>query len=131
SPRSGSSRAASASLADFSRACDDPEVRSRPTSFLPALLLALCSFFPTSSPLAAPLEDTLGRNETRVLSEPFVVLSGASVRDQALDVRLERLGYERVRVRPSKPGEYFHGNDVYWFYRRACRLRGRDYPAEL
>jgi penicillin-binding protein 1B len=81
--------------------------------------------------LAVPLEATLGRNETRVLSAPFAVVVGAKVDDLALDARLERLDYRRVKGRPSKPGEYFHGTDVYWFFRRACRAGGAEHAAEL
>ncbi len=80
---------------------------------------------------AVPLESTLGRNETRVLSASFAVVPGKTVADLALDERLERLDYTRVKTRPSKPGEYFHGNDVYWFYRRACHAKGADHSAEL
>jgi len=90
------------------------------------LLLAL-----VSPAVAAPLESTLGRNETRVLSAPFAVVPGKTVAELALDERLERLDYQRVKTRPEKPGEYFHGNDVYWFYRRACRANGTDHRAEL
>ncbi len=99
---------------------------------LKALLLVTALAAPLFVPaLAAPLEDTLGRNETRILSGPFAIVPNATVQEQALDARLTRLGYERVRARPDKPGEYFHGNDVYWIYRRPCHARGEDHPAEL
>lgn len=98
----------------------------RRTSLTLALTLTLAS-----PALAAPLESTLGRNETRILSAPFAVVPGMSVRAQRLDERLERLGYERVKDRPDRPGEYFHGTDVYWFYRRACHANGSDQPAAL
>ena len=81
--------------------------------------------------LAASLEDTLGRNETRVLSAPVPVPMGRTVEELALDERLERLGYRRVHERPARPGEFFHGNDRYWIFRRACRTGGRDHEAEL
>ena len=90
------------------------------------VLLAL-----VSPVLAAPLESTMGRNETRILSASLLVAPGKTVQDLDLDKRLERLDYERVKTRPAKPGEYFHGNDVYWFYRRACHANGSDRPAEL
>ncbi|HEX6851307.1 MAG TPA: transglycosylase domain-containing protein [Candidatus Polarisedimenticolaceae bacterium] len=93
-----------------------------------ALLLSLALASPA---LAAPLESTLGRNETRILSAPFAVVPGKSVQDLKLDERLERLGYTRVRNRPDRPGEYFHGTDVYWFYRRPCHANGSDQPAAL
>jgi penicillin-binding protein 1B len=80
---------------------------------------------------AASLEDTLGRNETRVLSAPIPVPSGRTVQELALDERLERLGYRRVHERPARPGEFFHGHDRYWIFRRPCRADGRDHDAEL
>ncbi len=76
------------------------------------------------------LEDDLGRNETRVLSAPWDIVSGKTVRDLALDTRLERLGYRRVKGRPSAPGEYFYGSEVFWIYRRACYANGSDHDAE-
>lgn len=83
-------------------------------------------------PLAADdLERTLGRNETRVSSAAVPVPSGGTVAGLALDRRLERLGYRRVHDRPSRPGEFFHGTEVYWIFRRACHARGRDHDAEL
>jgi penicillin-binding protein 1B len=94
-----------------------------------ALLLGL-ALFPAPLPAAA-LEEQLGRNETRVLSAPVPVPTGRTVRELALDERLERLGYRRVHERPAQPGEYFHGNDRYWIYRRACRAAGREHDAEL
>jgi len=80
---------------------------------------------------AASLEDTLGRNETRVLSAPVPVPAGCTVEQLALDERLEATGYRRVHQRPTSPGEYFHGREVYWLYRRACRASGHDHDAEL
>lgn len=80
---------------------------------------------------AASLEDTLGRNETRVLSAPVPVPAGRTVQELALDERLERLGYRRVHERPARPGEFFHGHDRYWIFRRPCRAGGRDHDAEL
>jgi len=94
------------------------------------LLLPLCAALAASA-RAAPLESTLGRNETRVLSAPFAVVPGTSVQDLGLDARLERLGYERVHARPTRPGQYFHGNEVYWIYRRPCHADGLDHAAEL
>ena len=78
-----------------------------------------------------PLEERLGRSESRVLSAPFAIPAGAGVLDLALPERLERLGYRRVHVRPAAPGEYFHGTEVFWIYRRAVHARGADRPAEL
>ena len=48
---------------------------------------------------AGELEDELGRSESRVRSAPFPLLPGRTVWDYALDERLERLGYRRVRRR--------------------------------
>lgn len=95
------------------------------------LSIAVAAAIATTSVLAAPLESTLGRNETRVLSAPYRITMGRTVEDLALDARLERLHYARVRTRPEKPGEYFHGTDVYWFHRRACHAGGSDHLAEL
>ena len=80
---------------------------------------------------AASLEEDLGRNDTRVLSAPVPVVSGRTVQELALDERLERIGYRRVHERPTRPGEFFHGRDRYWFFRRPCRAHGRDHDAEL
>jgi len=103
--------------------------RGQHPSFGWALLLGLAL---VPAPLrAASLEDTLGRNETRVLSAPVPVPQGRTVEELALDDRLERLGYRRVHERPAQPGEYFHGHDRYWIYRRPCRADGRDHDPEL
>ncbi len=80
---------------------------------------------------AAGLGDELGRNETRVVSAPFPLTPGTTVADAALVERLERLGYRRVHRMPGAPGEYFWGRDVFWIFRRAHRLAGRSWPAEL
>ena len=81
--------------------------------------------------LAADLESDLGRNETRVLSAPYAVTCGKTVEHLSLEPRLERLHYRRVKGRPAAPGEYFHGNEVFWFYRRACHVDGKDREPEL
>ena len=75
---------------------------------------------------AASLENELGRNETRIYSEPFAIEAGAVARDLALVERLERLGYRRVHERPDQAGEFFYGNEVIWIYRRATHARGED-----
>ena len=81
---------------------------------------------------AGDLDDALGRNEVRVWSAPYRLLPGRTVFDIALDERLERLGYRRVRgKRPEAPGEYFWGNEVFWIYRRAHRAGGKEWPAAL
>ena len=80
---------------------------------------------------AASLEETLGRNETRVLSAPAPIVSGRTVAELALDQRLDQLGYRRAHQRPAHPGEYFHGRDAYAIFRRACHADGRDHEPEL
>jgi len=110
-------------------AAEWPPARSRARWAGRALLLAAI-LLPIPSP-AASLEEDLGRNDTRVLSAPVAVPAGRTVAELALDERLERLGYRRVHERPARPGEYFHGNDRYWIFRRPCRALGRDHQAEL
>jgi len=68
------------------------------------------------------LETELGRNEVRIYAAPYTPAVGARVGEIALDKRLERLDYRRVRRRPSSPGEYFWGFDTFWMYRRSSRL---------
>ena len=96
-------------------------------------IVALCALFllPAEA-TAGGLEAELGRSESRVRSAPFPLATGRTVWDYGLEERLERLGYARVRGRrPREPGEYFWGNEVFWLYRRAHRLRGDDHRAEL
>jgi penicillin-binding protein 1B len=95
--------------------------------FVVALLLAL----PPAAAAAGSLDGELGRNEVRVRSAPFRPAPGATVVDQALPARLERLGYRRVHERPDEPGEYFWGRETFWVYRRAHRWGGRERPALL
>jgi penicillin-binding protein 1B len=84
-----------------------------------------------STATGASLENELGRNETRIYSEPFAIEAGAVARDLALVERLERLGYRRVHERPDQAGEFFYGNEVIWIYRRATHARGEDRAAAL
>jgi penicillin-binding protein 1B len=98
-------------------------------AFACAVLLALHSS--AGEAAAGSLETELGRNETRITSEPFAIAAGASASDLALERRLERLGYRRVHARPAAPGEYFWGNQVFWIYRRSTHARGADRPAAL
>lgn len=82
--------------------------------------------------MAGTLEDELGRSESRIYAAPFLLAPGRSVWDYSLEARLERLDYHRVRGRrPTAPGEYFWGHDVFWIFRRAHRRGGEDLPAEL
>ena len=136
------------------------EVRTRPGRSLRVLrlvpaVLALLAGGPaaTAAPVPAPvprqeqaraqgraqaqasapggLETELGRNEVRVLSAPFPIEPGARLADTALPERLERLGYARVHDRPTAPGEYFWGHDLFWIDRRAHRVGGQRWPARL
>ena len=77
------------------------------------------------------LETELGRNEVRVLSAPFRIEPGVTLAAAALPERLERLGYRRVHDRPSAPGEYFWGHDLFWIFRRAHRVGAQRFPARL
>ncbi len=97
----------------------------RPAASLLAVLL-----LPVTA-AAAGLEDELGRSEVRVLSAAFDLVPGRTVWDYALEERLKRLDYRRMRRRPEAPGEYFWGNEVFWIYRRAHRLGGDEHSAEL
>jgi len=83
--------------------------------------------------LGAPgdLENELGRNEVRVLSAPFRIEPGVTLTAAALPERLERLGYRRVHDRPSAPGEYFWGHDLFWIFRRPHRVGAQRFPARL
>lgn len=81
--------------------------------------------------LAASLEDELGRSEVRVRSAPAPLAPGRTVAEYALDERLKRLGYQRVRQRPTEAGTYFWGHEIFWIYRRAHRVAGDDHPAAL
>jgi len=96
-------------------------------------LLVLVTLVSIAAPLcAAGLEDRLGRSEMRIRSEAFPLVAGRSVADYGLAERLERQGYHRVSGRPDEPGEYFWGDDVFWFYRREHRLDGhRHAPSRI
>jgi penicillin-binding protein 1B len=94
------------------------------------LLLAAC-LIAASGALAGGLEDDLGRNETRIRSAPYPIAAGRTVHQIDLAGRLNRLGYERVRERPSAPGQYFWGDERFWIYRREHRLGGRKRRALL
>lgn len=78
-----------------------------------------------------PLADTVGRNEIRVDAAPFVLFEGATLSELLLPQRLEQLGYQRVHHRPTEPGTYFWGHDVFWIFRRAHRLKRKDIEAQL
>ncbi len=102
-------------------------------SYLRIALAALiaCLAVAPGAARAAGLADELGRNETRVVSAPVPLTPGTTVTAAAVPERLERLGYRRVHRVPDAPGEYFWGHDVFWIFRRAHRLAGRSWPAEL
>lgn len=98
---------------------------------IPALaLLLLCALFP-SALSANPLLEKIGRSEVRVRSAPFPLKAGGTLEGYALVDRLERLAYERVSAKPSRPGQYFWGKDEFRIYRRAFRRAGREEPARL
>ena len=61
-------------------------------------------------------------------SAPYPLSVGRTVRELGIPDRLERLGYERVRALPTRPGSFFWGEEVFWIYRRAHRWDGRDWP---
>jgi len=96
-----------------------------------ALLAALASGCFDMRPAAPPLESRLGRSEVRVFSAPYPLVPGVTVRGAAIPERLDRLGYTRVRRRPTAPGEFFWGEKVVWIYRHGHRWDGRDWPARL
>jgi penicillin-binding protein 1B len=77
------------------------------------------------------LEEELGRSEVRVRSAAYPLVAGRTVEQAALVQRLEQNGYVRVPARPSEPGQFFFGHDVFWVWRRAHRLGGVDYAASL
>jgi len=95
---------------------------------LPVLALLALLAVPAA---AGDLEEDLGRAETRVRSAAYPLVAGRTVQQMGLPERLERLGYERVREKPTRPGTWFWGNEVVWIYRRAHRVRGRDHAAGL
>ncbi len=66
--------------------------------------------------LTAPVHagvDELGCNDVRIYSAPFEVLVGHSVIDIQLADRLEQLGLARVRQRPTEPGQFVWGYEVF------------------
>jgi len=94
-------------------------------------MLALLLVSTPAPLLAGSLEEDLGRSEVRVRSAPFHLAPGRTVREYRLVERLEALGYRRVHQKPDAPGTYFWGNETFWIWRRAHRLRGRDRPAQI
>lgn len=91
--------------------------------------LLLCALLSSAS--ASALDDSVGRTEVRVRSEPYPLRGGGTVTGYALPERLERLGYVRVRERPTAPGQYFFGTEVFWIYRRGHRAAGSTHEATL
>jgi len=80
---------------------------------------------------ANPLLEEIGRSEVRVRSAAFALEPGSTLEGSGLVERLERLDYERLSAKPSRPGEYFWGTEKFWIYRRAFRRGGRDEPSLL
>ncbi len=93
-----------------------------------ALTLVLALSTPA---IAGPLDEQLGRTEVRITSAPYPLVPGRTVGQAQLPQRLERLGYTRVKHRPSQPGEYFWGRDTFWIYRQTHRAQGRSWDAAL
>lgn len=81
--------------------------------------------------LSAPLEATPGRTESRIYSAPYAIVEGRTTDEMRLVERLERLGYRRVRDRPTEAGTYFLGKDTVWIYRRAFGRDGLVFDAKL
>jgi len=77
------------------------------------------------------LEGTVGRSEVRVVSAAYEIPIGATAGGADLAGRLKRLGYARVRHKPTAPGEFFWGHERFWIYQRSHRRAGRSYPAAL
>jgi membrane peptidoglycan carboxypeptidase len=96
------------------------------------LAAALAFALVLPSPAAAQrLTDKPARNDVRVRSAAYPLFAGLDLAGGGLPERLERLGYRRVHRRPERAGEFFWGEERFWIYRRAHRLDGDDYPAEL
>ena len=74
---------------------------------LSATLALVCAFGVAS---ASGLEEELGRSEVRVRSAAYALVAGRTVAQTALLERLDRLGYERVKRRPERPGRFFFGH---------------------
>ncbi|ANM31456.1 hypothetical protein ABI59_20595 [Acidobacteria bacterium Mor1] len=102
---------------------------NRRISLFVATLLAVCWL--AIVPLAAGLEEEVGRSEVRIRSEAYPLTTGRTVAEARIPERLERLGYTRLRERPTEPGGWFWGHEGLWIYRKAHRLGGRDYAASL
>jgi penicillin-binding protein 1B len=94
-----------------------------------SVVFALVCAFAVAS--AGGLEEELGRSEVRVRSEAYPLIAGRTVAQTALLERLDRLGYQRVKRRPERPGRFFYGHEVFWIYRRAHRTNGKNREAVL
>ena len=78
-----------------------------------------------------PLEQTLGRNESRIFSARWEVAAGLTLRAQRIEERLGRLGYVKHKGVPVGPGQYARVGDTLWVYRNAHRSHGFAHPATL
>ncbi len=95
-------------------------------------LAGLWAFVGVAGAAEPSLELDLGRSEVRVYAEGYRLPVGRSVVETDLEGRLARLGYVRVKGRkPRAPGEYFWGNDGFWFYRHGFLRRGEVVPPVL
>ncbi len=95
-----------------------------------AALLLTSLLFCTTAP-AEPLHDSLGRTEVLIVSEPYPLVAGRSAKQMQLEERLQRLDYKRVKTKPTQPGQYFWGREVFWIYRRGHRAQGREWAPML
>jgi penicillin-binding protein 1B len=95
----------------------------------PLLFLTVFAF--AGAAAASSLDDELGRSEDRVRSAAYAIPRGRTVPGTGLPQRLERLGYERLRKRPERPGQWFWGHERLWIWRRAYRQGGVDHRAAL
>ncbi|CAM2068262.1 Peptidoglycan glycosyltransferase [Sulfidibacter corallicola] len=77
------------------------------------------------------LMDVVGRREYRIYSDAFPLVSGRTVAELRLEERLKRLGYRRIRKKPSAPGTYFWSHRTFWIYQREHQHRGKKRGARL
>jgi len=84
-------------------------------SFLSLILIFAVSFL-----LREEVKSLLSRKITEassvILSRPFPLTAGLSIKDVKLENRLQRLQYRKVIGVPTKSGEYYLGNDALLLY---------------
>ncbi|CAM2008868.1 transglycosylase domain-containing protein [Acanthopleuribacter pedis] len=97
-------------------------------------VLLLAAAWLITPPLAAEgprLVEEVGRREFRIYSDGFPLKTGGHVGRMQLEKRLKRLGYQRVKAKPKKPGRFFWGNQTFWIYQRRHIQRGKNKPERL